>query len=321
MMMRTRLLPLALVTALGFGACDDAGLQENPFSPEVGHPKSWVSDHGDAALTRGSTCPDCHGTDLRGGASQLSCFTSQYEGVACHETGVGKRHTAGWSLPEEHGKATKGPPGISSGFASCQACHGNGYEGGTSEIPCGSCHGISAPHPAGPWLEGRYSHSDVNEQNAGVCADCHGNLQSTEPPGCSNGSLCHGERKIHPEGWALPEEHGAEAMADIAEGGFDGCRSCHGDDFAGGTSDVSCGSCHGIDAPHPSEGWSQGGEAHRATGEENAPVCADCHEELADPPDCFTANDCHNESTDDEGTVEPEQTPSPPAPESPDSGS
>ncbi len=296
--MRKSNLYLAAAALLVFSACDDSNRQETLFNPEIGHPDNWVADHGDDALKQGSTCPECHGPDLRGGASRVSCFTSQYNGVSCHETGAGTRHTSGYSLPEEHGKAAKGRPGISAGFASCQACHGSRYEGGTSDISCRSCHVVDAPHPAAPWSGGPYSHEDVNELNAGTCADCHLSRDSSERPGCFNASLCHGEKSVHAEGWNLPDRHGAEAKGDpAAGGGLQGCRDCHGNDFAGGTSGVACASCHGIAAPHPLGGWSEGGPDHRTAGEGNAPVCASCHTELADPPDCFSANGCHGSGT------------------------
>lgn len=307
---------MAAAALFAAAACDDSSRQESLFNPEIGHPANWIADHGDAALRQGSTCPECHGSDLRGGASQVSCFISQFDGVSCHASGVGKRHTSGYALPEEHGKAAKARPGISSGFASCQACHGSRYEGGSSEISCRSCHMVDAPHPAAPWLDDLYTHEDVNEQNAGACTGCHRDIGSTEPPGCFNGSLCHGEKAVHPDGWDLPGLHGAEAKGDpAAEGGFQGCQDCHGADFTGGTSGVSCTSCHGIRAPHPVEGWSGGGPGHRSTDEGNAPVCADCHSELADPPDCFSANGCHGggsaggDSPPDEGSGDTTSTP------------
>jgi hypothetical protein len=294
---------LAVGALLLTSACSETE-RGSIFNPEVGHSGNWISDHGQAALDEGNTCPECHGTDLSGGDSELSCFTTQYEGVGCHESGVGKRHTAGWSLESEHGRVVKQNPGVSSGMGSCQACHGNDYEGGSSEISCASCHGVAAPHPESPWLRSPGSHHDVNEQNAPVCAECHENPEVMELPGCFNGSLCHGERGSHPADWLSPDQHGASAKEDPGTGGFGECQVCHGTDFRGGTAEVSCFSCHEIDAPHPRFGWTGGGESHRATGEGNAPVCAGCHSELQQPPDCFAANGCHSTAPDDGQTEE-----------------
>ncbi len=53
----------------------------------------------------------------------------------------------------------------------------------------------------------------------------------------------------HPVGW-LPAGHKAAAQADPAV-----CQECHGDDYAGGISNVSCTRCHlgGYNAVHPVE--------------------------------------------------------------------
>ncbi len=47
----------------------------------------------------------------------------------------------------------------------------------------------------------------------------------------------------HPDGYADPTSaafHGPEALADLAP-----CKTCHGDDLAGGSSTISCEQCHG----------------------------------------------------------------------------
>jgi hypothetical protein len=49
---------------------------------------------------------------------------------------------------------------------------------------------------------------------------------------------------VHPSGWADPTAHGATAEQDLSA-----CTSCHGADFDGGMSGVSCNACHG------SAGW------------------------------------------------------------------
>lgn len=281
------------------------------FDPDVGHQENWVGDHGQAALSEGNSCPECHGADLGGGASKVSCFTPQESSATCHESGTGKRHTAGWSLDSEHGQSAKARPGISSGLGSCQACHGNDYSGGTSEVSCSSCHRVPAPHPRSPWLRSPNSHSSANEQNAPFCVECHRDPQSDQPPGCFNGSLCHGEAGYHAPGWEEAENHGAEAMGQSAGRGFASCQECHGSDFGGGSSEISCYSCHGTDAPHPI-GW-KGGTGHRSTDEGHAPICGDCHGEISPSGGCFTANACHgtdsveqNGSPGDEGGADGE---------------
>ena len=45
--------------------------------------------------------------------------------------------------------------------------------------------------------------------------------------------------RYHPEGWAAPAQHGMDAKYQR-----DTCMSCHGEDLSGGSSGVSCDSCH-----------------------------------------------------------------------------
>jgi hypothetical protein len=226
--------------------------------------------------------------------------------VGCHEESAGQRHTTGWALESEHGRAAKDRPGVLSGMGSCQACHGVDYSGGSSDISCASCHDVPAPHPAAPWLGTRNSHDTVDEQNSPICFECHENKDSFEPAGCFNGSLCHAERTTHPADWASPGQHGESAKGNLDAGGLEKCRLCHGGDFTGGTSEVGCDDCHDIDAPHPRFGWAGGGESHRTAAEVNARVCAGCHAEMEDPPDCFVANGCHDTGTED---PPPQETP------------
>jgi len=308
--------PAALGIALLLSACSESS-PPTIFEPDIGHAENWIVSHGQAALSEGNTCPECHGPDLGGGASEVSCFTSREKGATCHESGTGKRHTAGWSLESEHGRAAKERPGISSGFGSCQACHGSDYGGGTSDVSCSSCHGVSAPHPGSPWFRSPNSHASAHEQNAPFCAECHLDPKSDQPAGCFNGSLCHGEKGIHLPGWEKPEQHGAEAKEDPQRGGFAGCQECHGTDYSGGTAGLSCSSCHEVAAPHPLS-WEGGSESHRDTDEGNVGVCAGCHREVTLSGGCFSANACHGSSQapPESATGDPEEEPgaSEPAP-------
>ncbi len=95
------------------------------------------------------------------------------------------------------------------------------------------------------------------------------------------------------------DDHGKVAKeAPTANDGFAACEACHGSDFSGGSSEVSCFGCHGVPAPHPeAEVWLA---EHTNTNEGNAPVCALCHHNNnpAPAPDgteigCFNATLCH----------------------------
>src|SRR5512140_3805568 len=75
-----------------------------------------------------SSCTECHGSDLSGGISRVSCFGNT---SGCHHGPI-----AGWvavsPAAQNHGLSAKKAPG-SSGFASCQICHGRNFSGGGAQ--------------------------------------------------------------------------------------------------------------------------------------------------------------------------------------------
>jgi len=191
--------------------------------------RNFIADGGSGS------CAECHGSDLTGGISRVSCFGNS---TGCHHVPV-----AGWVAPppaaQNHGVSAKRAPG-SSGFAACQICHGRDFSGGGAQVTCfnnAACHGATAtwPHPPAPWRASAgstYTHTDTNPSNAPVCAQCHQSNPGT--PGCFNSTLCHGAAAGHPAGWVAvppaPQPHGTGAKA---ANGFPGCQTCHGADFAG----------------------------------------------------------------------------------------
>ena len=180
--------------------------KEAQFDPNTGkHPADWYTAHRAAYPANPSSCTQCHGTDLRGGVAAVSCFSATFNGMTCHPGGP-SGHPADWALFNKHGTAAKGAPNTTTGFASCQICHGANFAGdiGVTCLNNGSCHGtdVSAPHSPQPWRGGTRTHTNTNEGNAPVCGLCHlGNrtppayvpLQpGTPPPDCFNNTLCHG---------------------------------------------------------------------------------------------------------------------------------
>ena len=210
-----------------------------------------------------SGCTQCHGSDLSGGISRVSCFGNP---AGCHHDPV-----AGWvaapPAAQQHGVSAKKAPG-SSGFASCQICHGNNFSGGGANESClnnAACHGAGAasPHAPKPWRGSPYTHTNTDTSNAPVCALCHypgsPNNPANHPatpapagtaPGCFNSTLCHGEGGVpHPVGstWVATspaaQPHGISAKATPGTTtGFAYCQDCHGTgtNFSGGSSGVSC---------------------------------------------------------------------------------
>jgi hypothetical protein len=251
--------------------CGDSNPQSN-FAPPEGHPADWVQRHGGAFVSDPAGCLECHGDDLLGGISGVGCFSAGFEGTSCHGSPV--FHGAGWGGPDVHGPDTKAAPGIGTGFASCQVCHGGDFAGGIIRVSCftAGCHGVPAPHSPAPWLGAppARTHTDTNPLNARVCGDCHlGESPTPVPPGpgtpidCFNNTLCHGS-VTHPAGWAT--DHALDARIEIASCGV---ASCHGTDFTGGASRISCFECH-LGGPAPGGGimhpdrWPDPEGAHEA---------------------------------------------------------
>jgi hypothetical protein len=293
-----------VVAALAAGGCSSSTTTSglSLVDEQGGHPANFLSTHPGFAVSSVSQCTLCHGDDLKGGIANTSCFTA-----ACHH---GTK--TGWVVfppgpPQGHGTSAKKKPG-SSGFVSCQICHGKDFLGGSVKVACLSagCHGGTgqSPHPA-QWRTGSdYVHSTTDEGNASVCAQCHlaganspigppsPPAPAGTPPGCFNSTLCHSENPVpHPVGstWvttppaAQPHGNSAKATPSSSEG-IAYCRVCHGTsggNFNGGTAQVSCQNvaCHGGtgNSPHASR-WFQGDTyVHITTDPGNASECAFCH--------------------------------------------
>jgi predicted CxxxxCH...CXXCH cytochrome family protein len=207
------------------------------------------------------------------------------------------KHDAGWESPDSHGAVAKAAATSTSGFAACQECHADTFNGGISNITClntAGCHGasVSAPHSPKPWRGGTRTHTNTDQSNGPACALCHTNgansslqpspFDSAAAPGCFNNTLCHGAVG-HSAGWADPDSHGAAAKsAPTSTTGFSYCQMCHGNDFTGSVSQQTClntAGCHGagVYAPHSPKPWRSSTRTHTNTDQNNAPVCALCH--------------------------------------------
>jgi len=138
-----------------------------------GHPSGWLTPsagtfHGNAVAAEGTAqCTPCHGDNLRGGTSGVSCYNS------CHDGPGG--HPEGWirvSSPNFHGTVVRDESAIP-----CQQCHGVDYLGGTSGVPCYTgCHDGPSGHPYG-WADPPYPppHGEAVAIGGSVpCQDCHG---------------------------------------------------------------------------------------------------------------------------------------------------
>jgi len=283
---------------------------------------SGVSNHSRAAtnsfisLGNAGGCTECHGPDLLGGISRVSCMSNP---SACHHGTV-----AGWvasgSAPQQHGASAKRGPG-SSGMYACRICHGTDFRTDRGSVTCFTCH-TRAPHPDRPWRSGGTdnTHTNTSTANAPICYGCHadsptGNANnphrpptpaaSGTAPGCFNGTMCHNNAGApHTTGAAWTDAgsgfHGTDAKADL---GY--CQECHGAagtiNFNGGSASTACSTCHTAAKGHPTD-W-QGLRTingatitHRTSGNRDV-ACAICHKTTGpgvgpnpSAPTCFSSS-------------------------------
>ena len=171
---------------------------------------------------------------------------------------------------------------------------------------------VSGQHPTN-WMQVHYAEYIKNPTQ---CQTCHGSTTDpTQAGGVSKVSCfnCH-TAVNHPANWAAPAQHGrlgaqlppsADPKAMV---GFAHCAKCHGADYSGGISAVSCKACH-TKAPHPDKPW-HGTTAtltnHTAANFNNAAECFKCHANGANftqppppappagtAPGCFNNTMCH----------------------------
>ena len=122
---------LLLISLAVFAGC---GSTPNDKATAVPHAAGWLpADHSVKAKADNTSCQECHGADLSGGISGISC-------TGCHMGGPTSVHPADWaaSILTTHGKYV-----VSNGSSSCGNiyCHGSSLQGVTNSGPsCSSCH-------------------------------------------------------------------------------------------------------------------------------------------------------------------------------------
>jgi predicted CxxxxCH...CXXCH cytochrome family protein len=311
------LILLLLLPVVALAGCSASNVSGVGFlDAEGNHPANIVTTHPAFARPDGSACFPCHGGDLQGGISGVSCFTASRDGVSCHALGPAF-HPVRWldralrGTKDWHATAYETdvlirdfscadchtPPALDAPDGKCRLCH---FDADGRRVPAGSSyvHGQIGGHTAFP-------------TDNTACVNCHAtNNRFGHPPSCHN---CHDPfpGAFHPSGWSAPATHGPPAKA--APGGTNGfayCQTCHGTLFSGGTVQVDCFVCHGINAPHPRRPWRAAGadNTHTNVDDGNASVCALCHTLGAnstrqpDPPappgtgpGCFNNTLCHGQ--------------------------
>ena len=171
---KTALAAFSCVLALSLAGCGNKNSQA-VFSPDGGgHPVGWATAHKVSAKSDIESCVDCHGLNLDGGISTVSC-------TSCHLGSQEAVHPLQWG---QYAYARHKSYVAANGTASCAnaACHGTGLTGvaGSGPACATACHlgGAAAKHPA-VWTQ--YSgHSNYMKNilayNAASCsaATCHG---------------------------------------------------------------------------------------------------------------------------------------------------
>lgn len=253
---------------------------------------SW--NHGDShaeLVAFGDTCNACHDSLRAVGQGPGACHD-------CHgEVGMHTRLPV-WLDPEGndfHGTAAK------DNLDNCKSCHGNDLLGGFVGVSCNKCHfgSSGARVPVGQrWEHGTIPHNTLID-DGNTCNFCHDSLRQFPGQGPGACHDCHGEVNQHPLGqtWVDPNGVNFHGNADQS-----GCALCHGNDFSGGYTNVSCYDCHfgpsGSQVPlnsnwaHPNS--TMPATSHAALSPEDGAICNTCHAKMAEfsagPKIC---HDCH----------------------------
>jgi len=178
---RVMIVALALSVLIGCGSSksnDQAAFDSGKLS----HSSDWLTVHGSTAQTSTGNCTECHGEDLAGGITEVSC-------ASCHMDGPLHAHPADWTQPKalSHGYdalVTNGKPCANA------ACHGANLLGGLSGPSCVKCHigGTMAVHPPN-WWHGTYVTTTTDASCKNIY--CHGaNLQGVTNSGAAC-NYCH----------------------------------------------------------------------------------------------------------------------------------
>jgi len=200
-------------------------------------------------LPESADCDECHGDPPAAPHPAAdNCFP-------CHAQTV----TEDDKIDEQGGLHANGA--VDFAISACDACHGNPPgEPHPEETNCFLCH-PGAVTEAGELKTGG-SHFDGSvDVELGTCDACHGNPPDSPHPDADQCNQCHpdsvgedgalkegglhmnGEVEAaggHNEGYAAPDQHGAEFNA----AGVAACSKCHGEDLSGGSSKLSCDKCH-----------------------------------------------------------------------------
>ncbi len=173
-----RYLAVTAALAISLWGCGKANDGAPSLDVSGQHPAGWVLKHGPSYLENSGQCRECHGADLTGGISKVSCFSVNLGAQTCHSGGP---HPVPWP---EHNKAPN------QGNA-CTPCHGANLGGGAIAPACATCHTQLIPGtvpvlgtcitchnkpPQGgifPNISGAHRKHNLLPGVGGVCDTCH----------------------------------------------------------------------------------------------------------------------------------------------------
>ena len=229
--------------------------KNSSISPDKTHPSGWIDQaspefHGlkaaglDTVLSETPNCKSCHGVNDSGGTSGVSCYK-------CHNY----PHLVSWNNPADTA-LFHGVIGLRDSILNCQVCHGTNYKGGRSANSCFTCH-TTYPHSYATWVDSLsdtvqfHSAAVIKEGKKAECQACHG-IDYTGGTSKRSCYYCHISSPYpHKPAWGdSASSHNFHGASVIAAGNPNECKSCHGTDYKGGNSRVSCFTCH-VNFPHP----------------------------------------------------------------------
>jgi hypothetical protein len=263
---------IILIAALAvmLSSCSTAN-QDSPLSfvdASGNHPDGWITAHGSYAAPDGSPCMYCHGDDLAGGITGVSCSS---DAVGCHSGGPAF-HPADWLDSSLTGNAWHGDAYNNffqiNGFE-CVDCHdpvGVAWPDGGN---CVVCHfsptGGKSP---GGWAHASTGHSSfAGSPEQSVCVTCHEvNISFGNQPSCHN---CH-DVVIH----AVPNLGHEQSVS------------------TSGQFTTLCSTCHAISGTSPNASAPLCVSCHTESSPYSGANCTSCHD---DPPDNGKHNKHENE--------------------------
>lgn len=221
-------------------------------------------------------------------------------------------HPDGWEGASSHGLFTLElyTAGTDASLGeTCQGCHGENLRGNGDASSCYECHDY-VPKPSG-WMD--QSSSDFHGLQAtdgGILENCGTSCHGTDLTGGISDTSCY---TCHDVGMHLAENpnladyftsstsewsdynvHGAYVIDTDAITSGTCATSCHGTDYLGGLSEISCMTCH-TSYPHSvqSDNWSTDHMAYVSSNTDAS---------------CTTTNGCHTNKNPGPSTVNPSCT-------------